>query len=151
MGEREGGMTCSKGPPTGIRTGVGCVYGMRSNHSTTCTPQSVTFICDICCSHLVLKCVLVIWTQLDSRDTSLFTHVSLRCPADHFLPPSLFLESQRGPVWSHDISLLPNRFQEMFQELVLTIQMIEICQTIKVTTTSCYDDEFSCYVLVGEG
>ena len=28
-------MTCSKGPLIGVRTGVGCVHGMRSNHSTT--------------------------------------------------------------------------------------------------------------------
>ena len=36
--ERKGDVTCSKGPPAGIQTGVGCVYGMRSNHSTTCAP-----------------------------------------------------------------------------------------------------------------
>lgn len=34
--ERKGDVTCSKGTPVGIQTGIGCVYGMRSNHSTTC-------------------------------------------------------------------------------------------------------------------
>ena len=55
MGERGVGVTFSKGPPMGIWTGVSCVYGMRSSHSTTC-PYSSGFI---------LKFLSLIWVPFE--------------------------------------------------------------------------------------
>ena len=58
--EREGVVTCSKVPPAWIQTRDGCIYGMHSNHSTTCVPCSLQIWTTIrghrsisCCDTLV--------------------------------------------------------------------------------------------------